>query len=281
MYRLLLYIICFLGMIMIHNGVYSQQIKDTIPSIKMDTSKKSINHPINIIKKDTLLLNNQIIIEKHYTNYKTIWFYIFSFLILSFAILKLAFPKYIQALYIITFRTSFKQKQLKEKLLQNKRASLLFNIFFVLVTGIYIALFLQNIHFAIYSNIWLNTLICITALTLIYLGKYFIFLAIGWIFHVKETITTYLFTIFSINKIISMLLLPVSILLVFAQIETQHLIINISLALLILLFLYRYLISYNIIRNNIGISRIHFFIYLCALELMPLLIAYKILSKVY
>lgn len=266
---------------MIHTCVYSQQVKDTIPSIKIDTSKNSINNFISVIKKDVTPSHNKIAIKKYYTNDKTIWFYIFTFLILFFAILKLVFPKYIQALYIITFRTSFKQKQLKEKLLQTKRASLLFNIFFALVTGIYIALFLQNIHFTIYSNIWLNALLCIGALTLIYVCKYFIFLAIGWIFHVKETITTYLFTIFSINKIISMLLLPVSILLVFTQIEIHHSIINISLALLIILFLYRYLISYNIIRSNIGISRIHFFIYLCALELMPLLIAYKVLSKVY
>lgn len=268
MRRLFLYIFCFLCAANIPHYVRCQQINDTSYSTKK-------------YQKDSNLLQQQVINENPHANDKTIWFYIFSFLTLSFALLKLAFPKYIKELYLLTFRSSFKQKQLREQLLQTPGASLLLNVFFVLTTGVYIAIFLQYIGFIISHIIWLNILICISSLILIYLSKYFIFLGIGWIFHIKETITTYLFTIFSVNKFIGILVLPISILLIFTPIGEHYFIINISLVLLIILFLYRYFISYNIIRGSMGINHIHFFIYLCALELMPLLIIYKILSNIY
>jgi hypothetical protein len=43
------------------------------------------------------------------------------------------------------------------------------------------------------------------------------------------------------------------------------------------LFIYRFIISYTPIRNEIKLNRFHFFIYLCAFEIAPLLLIYKVL----
>jgi len=44
-----------------------------------------------------------------------------------------------------------------------------------------------------------------------------------------------------------------------------------------LLLLYRYIVSLATIRNNLKISPLHFFIYLCAVEIIPILVIYKVL----
>jgi hypothetical protein len=44
----------------------------------------------------------------------------------------------------------------------------------------------------------------------------------------------------------------------------------------LILFLYRYLFSFGIIRSNLKVSALHFFLYLCAVELLPLLLIYKL-----
>jgi hypothetical protein len=51
----------------------------------------------------------------------------------------------------------------------------------------------------------------------------------------------------------------------------------ISLVLIVLLFLYRFFISYRPIRNEIKVGKFHFFLYLCAFEIAPLLLIYKVL----
>ncbi len=47
--------------------------------------------------------------------------------------------------------------------------------------------------------------------------------------------------------------------------------------MLALTLAYRFIISYKPIRNEIKVSRFHFFVYLCAFEIAPLLLIYKVL----
>jgi hypothetical protein len=54
----------------------------------------------------------------------------------------------------------------------------------------------------------------------------------------------------------------------------------ISAAILtLLLFFYRYLFSITSVRSKLHISSFHFFLYLCAFEILPLLILYKFIVQ--
>lgn len=263
--RLLIYALCFLCCFM-HQRVHAQTIDTTVYKKPATSISNEINtqYPYNI--------------RKNISTEKTIWFYIFSILTLAFALLQLTFPKYFRDLYRLVFRSSFKQRQLREQLLQNPQPSLLLNVFFILNASIYTVVLLQHFGFALFSDIWIDFLICATFFTIIYTGKYFILYAIGWLFNANQAAITYTFIFFSIQKIIGLLLLPISILFVFANMDMQKIIMVGSIGIVGLLFLYRYIASYNIVRTNIAVSRLHFFIYLCAFEILPLLIALKALS---
>jgi hypothetical protein len=45
------------------------------------------------------------------------------------------------------------------------------------------------------------------------------------------------------------------------------------------MLLYRFAISYRPVRSEIKLSRIHFFLYLCAFEIAPLVLIYKVLLE--
>ena len=49
--------------------------------------------------------------------------------------------------------------------------------------------------------------------------------------------------------------------------------------LMALLILYRYLFSLTSVRNKLHVSSFHFFLYLCAFEIIPLLILYKLIVQ--
>ena len=73
------------------------------------------------------------------------------------------------------------------------------------------------------------------------------------------------------------LLVPFLLILSFARIEVVQVAVTVSLGLIILLFGYRYWVSFIAIRNKLKVNALHFFLYLCAVELLPLVLIYKVL----
>lgn len=265
MHRWLIHVFCFLCCF-IHPFIHAQVIDTTV--YKKYTS--------NIFNEAGAQYTYSI--KKNVTTEKTIWFYVFSILALALALLQLAFPKYFKDLYKLAFHSSFKQRQLREQLLQNPQPSLLLNIFYILNASIYTTVLLRYFEFKFLYSTWVSIIICAIFFTIIYTGKHFILYIIGWLFNIKEATTAYSFVFFSIQKIIGLLLLPLSVLFVFANKDMQQFVMAWSIALIGLLCLYRYITFYNIVRANVAVSSLHFFIYLCSLEVVPLLIVIKALT---
>jgi hypothetical protein len=80
-----------------------------------------------------------------------------------------------------------------------------------------------------------------------------------------------------VNKMVGIFLIPVLVLMAFPFKPLLAAIVTLSHIMLALALGYRFLISYKPIRHEIKVSRFHFFVYLCAFELAPLLLIYKVL----
>lgn len=207
---------------------------------------------------------------------KELLFYVLTGLVATLAAIRLIFPKYIKNLFLLFMQTSIRQKQTREQLLQNNMASVLLNILFVLSAGLYTTLLIQHKHWVDISFYQL-LLYCLTILSITYLGK-FLFLAFsGWVFNVPEATNTYTFIVFLVNKVLGIVLIPFVLVITFSPLSIKQIAITISAGATLLLFLYRYLISFGVIRTNLKVSAFHFFLYLCAVELLPLLLIYKLL----
>jgi hypothetical protein len=204
-------------------------------------------------------------------------FYLVTALVLYFALVKLLFSKYIANLLAVFFRVSLKQKQIREQLLQSPLPSLLLNIFFVISGGIYISFLLGYYHFIFSVDKWLIMLYSVIALGIIYLGKFIVLKLMGWIFNISEATDTYIFVVFLVNKLLGVFLIPFLILLAFSSLEVNSIVVALSFTLVAIFFAYRYIISYAPVRKEVKVSQFHFLLYICALEVMPLLLIYKLL----
>lgn len=204
-------------------------------------------------------------------------FYALIGIVLLLALIKQLFPKYFSNLFRLLFEASFRQKQRREQLMQETLPSLMMNILFILVGGLFAAL-LAN-YYGLTTSFWLITLYSVTVLALVYMFKYIVIQFTGWVFNAREPASTYSFIVFLINKMIGVALVPLLLLLSFSNGKVWDIGITIAVGVIVLLFLFRYIISLRIIRGALNINPIHFFIYLCAVELMPMLIIYKVLFK--
>jgi hypothetical protein len=199
---------------------------------------------------------------------------------LLLAIFKVLYTKYFNNIFRVFFNTSLRQNQLTDLLIQAKLPSLIFNAFFVISAGLYAWLLLNQFYPIKQSNNYLLLAISVLSVGVLYLGKFLALKIIGWISGMGTTIDQYIFVIFLINKITGIILIPFIVLLAFAPAGWLTFVIVSSFFIVGILFLLRYLRSYGLLQNQIKINGFHFLLYILGMEVLPILIIYKLLVRV-
>ena len=206
---------------------------------------------------------------------KEVFFYVLVGLLLIYAFFRQAFPKYFNDLFRVFFRTTIKQRQVREQMIQTPLPSLLLNGFFVVTAGMYLSFILIHFNMTPAENFWLMSLYCVAGLAGIYLVKFLGLKFSGWLFSMREAAESYIFIVFVTNKMLGIILLPVLILLSFATGSIYAISITLSWCLIAGLMIYRFILTYTTIRNQVRVNPFHFFLYLLAFEIAPLLLVYK------
>ena len=206
---------------------------------------------------------------------KEIYFYTIIVVLLLFSILKASFDKYFTDLMKLFFRRSLKQRQLKQQVLQNALPSLLFNIIFVLIGGLFGAIAIKRTTPHLKFDFDELLLFSTTGLGFIYLSKYFILKFIGWAFRVQKLANDYSFVIFLVNKVLGIILIPLLILLLLTDHELNTIAWTLSWIIIGFFILYRYISSIKLVQKESNINSFHFLLYIAAFEILPTIILYK------
>ena len=204
-------------------------------------------------------------------------FYFLCALLFYFGFIRTAFTKYIDNLKTLFLRVSMRQQQIRDQVLQSPLPSLMLNILFVISTGLFLSFVADYYNIVPGMNRWLLLFYCSLLLTALYIGKFIILKMVGWMFNIRTATDTYIFIVFLVNKMMGIYLLPALLLMAFAKGPFLTVLITLTYCFIIILFIYRFIIAYRPVRNEIKLSRFHFFIYLCAFEIAPLLLIYKVL----
>lgn len=215
--------------------------------------------------------------QEHRPNSKDSLFYLILGILFYFALVRIFFEKYFHNLMTLFFRVSLRQQQIREQVLQTPLPSLLLNILFVISGGLYAAFMLHFSKYAAHINFWLLYLDCVAGLIVIYLLKFVVLKFCGWVFNISRATDTYIFVVFLVNKMLGIFLLPFLIVITFSGQQIREIFVTISLVMVFVLLMYRVLAAYRPVRNEIKLNPFYFFLYLCAFEIAPLLLIYKVL----
>lgn len=207
---------------------------------------------------------------------KELYFYSLVAIVLLFAGVKTVFDKYFSDLLSLFFRTTLKQRQLRQQLMQDALPSLLFNILYIVVTAFYLALLLQRLGVDKYS---FGVIFCYAMLGMgtIYLVKYLLLKFIGWMFHWQPITNEYIFIVFFLNKISIIFLLPIIVIAALSNMQLATIAFTLSWIILCGLLIYRYILASGIIRKAVTINFFHFVLYLFAFEILPVFVLYKLI----
>ena len=253
----------------------SLRISDSLGLIQraVDSLQKKLNEarPAEILKEGT----KKVFVGKEWL------FYYLILLLIIFGLLRRAFAKYFYDLFRVFFKTTLKQRQTQEQLLQSPLPSVFMNIFFILSAGLYVNFLLQHFQLIIADNFWLQYLYCAGGLASIYIVKFIGLKITGWLFNVSNATDAYIFIVFIINKMLGIFLLPFLLFLAFCNEPLYSIAMIISWFGIGLLLIYRFILSYGAIRKGVNLNSFHFILYILGFEVVPLLLIYKLLLVIF
>jgi hypothetical protein len=208
-------------------------------------------------------------------------FYLFAGCLIYLALIRMAFPRYFHDLFRVFLNSSLRQKQIREQLIQEPLPSLLLNIFFFFSGGGFLYFLARHYGFTKPYNQWLAFGFCILLLIAVYLVKFLLLRFMGWVFGKQSEAETYTFIVFMINKMAGLVLLPVSILMAFSNYQEAQPVIALGYFLLVILLVYRLVRSFGAIHKTLRINQLHFLVFVFAFEVVPIMLLYKVLIKLF
>lgn len=199
------------------------------------------------------------------------------FALILIAIIRFSFSKFLFRVFdsIINYQTS--SNLLLEKNMRNLRGSMFLNLLFYVNFSLFIVQYLvyilslnqnhNNIVFFLNFFVGLMTLY----------GTKFIFIRfIGYVFNGIKESKEYLHTVSIFNKNLGVILLPITLSVPYMAQHTTPLLLNAGLILILIFYIFRLFRGVKILFRQ-HVSIFYMILYLCALEILPLLMIYKLL----
>ena len=123
-----------------------------------------------------------------------------------------------------------------------------------------------------------SALICMAFVAVVIFGKHALLHIIGWIMPFDKELSMYNHIIAIFNQVLGIALLPFIVVAAFAPDPFKKIALFGGLGLILLVYLYRSIRGFLISGKFLTVHKFHFFLYLCAVEIAPVLILVKVLS---
>lgn len=219
-------------------------------------------------------------IVKRFESHKDNWFFIFFlFQLLLLAFIKWNFAKSITTAIRSAGNINLAAYQFREERGESSLFKILLNVNFVLSLSLFA---LNSIRFVNYQPPLAPLLFFFLLLFLfglIYLFKYMQYLVTALVFPVEQTAQFYHFLFFAAMRLVGVILVPLNMLLYYSTIKIAQPLFYASLLLIGLVILYRTIRGLQISQELISAHKVHFILYICTLEILPILLLVKFLGS--
>ncbi|HTN18540.1 MAG TPA: DUF4271 domain-containing protein [Chitinophagaceae bacterium] len=222
------------------------------------------------------------IARRHTTENNTLDFYLLLGLCAILGAIKTIHPKYFNDVWRAFINPTLGSRQLKDIIQAATFPNLLMNVYATTVLGTYVYYLVSfNVDWR-FSGVPSGAIVSllVAGSILMYSGKYLFVQFAGWAFNIRATSEQYNFNIFLVNKILGMMLLPFIVCFAFLDAQWDTPLFIISIILIVVMLLNRYVRSWNIFAQFFMNSRFHFFMYLCAFEILPLAVLIKLVLRI-
>ena len=213
-------------------------------------------------------------------NYQGWFFPVFIFVLAVYTWLRIYYNKYFNQLIQAFLNTNLTNQIVRDENILVQRASILLALTFNIIAALFLYLLSIEIGWTLggIGTGFNRFVFFISIVSTAYTFKFLILKIIGWLFDLDREMATYIFNIFLINNVLGLILVPLVALMAYNPIISSHFLAILSLWLIGIAFCYRLFRGLLSGLSVSGFSPIYLFLYLCTLEIAPLLVLIRIIN---
>jgi hypothetical protein len=274
--RILVLIVCALTIQSNAQPIFNYQ--DIIVDTHLTTVKKKYQaviaqHPLISEQKN----GGAGEIIPRYVENRTGIFLISLFLLFVFAGIKNTFFTHFTNLFKVFTTINSAKRLIKDQLENNSRANALFLVLYFFCISFIVYLLISNdpMFFSKHTSFTKYTA-CLLAVICFYFLKNGIVKMLAWIFNKENNYHEYQQTNIMINEFTGLFLFPLSIFLLILNGKLVGFLLAISILLIVAMNFLKYIRLAGLVKKMLSMNFLHFFLYLCAFEIIPLLVLIKL-----
>jgi hypothetical protein len=215
--------------------------------------------------------------KRTYSKNFLFWVFLVTLTLMAFVVANARYM--IKDAYSAVLNNSALRQVYKEPIGWGNIAYLALYVLFWINIGILGFLLMSQIGFKSPYRQSLTLLLCVGAASGVFLIKHLILYIVASVFPIEKEIKTYNFIILTAGTILGLLLMPLNIFIAYTSSGLSEIFVYIAFGVIGLTYLVRSLRSLSIASPYLIENRFHFVLYLCAVEIAPLMILVKILMK--
>lgn len=154
---------------------------------------------------------------------------------------------------------------------------ILYALFFINL-GLFLILLLNYLEIQLpWSSLFLSWLIITGALAGLFLLKQLVLIILSWVFPIENEVRRYIFLILVFSITIGTLLVPLNLLFAYGPEGSEQTVLYVVIGLFLLIYLFRSLRALLIANKFLAFHRFHFLLYICTVEIAPVLIIVRLI----
>jgi len=203
--------------------------------------------------------------------YSDTFFIILTFDLLLIALLKAFYQKFTKQLFLSVFAQRYANQYLKEENVFTERVTFLVTTIMLINISLVLSkiIFDTNLSPFDFLNVFVFTAI-------FFLSKTIIIHLLGHVFMLKSLAKLGIYFSFLFDRVMGITLFPIIVLLFFSSINSSSILLAFSVVIIALFLLIKIFWLWKIGIGGFGLSRYYLFLYLCTLEILPLLVFTKV-----
>ncbi|MGD2033856.1 MAG: DUF4271 domain-containing protein [Bacteroidales bacterium] len=205
------------------------------------------------------------------------WTLIIGFIsIFIFIVLKTYYQKAMVQVMNTLVNFQISEKMLREKNIIVRRAFLFLNLNFILIFSLFVLLVVRLLGFQIHENYFQSYILITAGVVIILLARMILLYLTGILFNSLSVVTEYIHNIYLINKNLGIILLPLVFISLYSSPPISKIILIMGVIMICIATIFKYLRGLQIIIKN-DVLKFYSFLYLCTLELLPVVVSLKII----
>lgn len=147
---------------------------------------------------------------------------------------------------------------------------------FLLNAGFFFFLITKSFRGNLFNN-WLFLLVCFVLAWVVFLSKHLLISMMSALFNVEKDAGRYNFLIVIFNCVLGLFLLPFNFIIAFAN-DIRDFLVSWTVGLVLVFYAYRAIRASRAGLNYLAVDQFHFLLYLCAVEIAPVMLIVKLVS---